>query len=155
MVTACSAVSIGTLHHSGTINPKYGSEPAVLFYTHISDQYTPFHTTVVDVGVRDATDVLDGLLYHESDLRIEEHYTDTAGFPDHLFALMHLLAFCCAPRIRDVADKRIFIPTGEKDKKLPVTRAVNGAFRAIDFQAPRGTLQNRTLGNVSKPHASS
>ncbi|HBO4950169.1 TPA: Tn3 family transposase, partial [Pseudomonas aeruginosa] len=25
------------------------------------------------------TYVLDGLLYHESDLRIEEHYTDTAG----------------------------------------------------------------------------
>ncbi|WP_375338236.1 Tn3 family transposase [Escherichia coli] len=31
---------------------------------------------------RDSTYVLDGLLYHESDLRIEEHYTDTAGFTD-------------------------------------------------------------------------
>jgi TnpA family transposase len=30
------------------------------------------------IGVRDSTDVLDGLLYHKSDLRIEEHYTDTA-----------------------------------------------------------------------------
>jgi TnpA family transposase len=45
---------------------------------------------VVNVGVRDSTYVLDGLLYHESDLRIEEHYTDTAGFTDHVFALMHL-----------------------------------------------------------------
>jgi TnpA family transposase len=44
--------------------------------------------------------VLDGLLYHESDLRIEEHYTDTAGFTDHVFALMHLLGFRFAPRIR-------------------------------------------------------
>ena len=26
-------------------------------------------------------------LYHESDLRIEEHYTDTSGFTDHVFAL--------------------------------------------------------------------
>ncbi|TLA77302.1 hypothetical protein E2E68_23545, partial [Salmonella enterica subsp. enterica serovar Kentucky] len=42
---------------------------------------------------------LDGLLYHESDLRIEEHYTDTAGFTDHVFALMHLLGFRFAPRI--------------------------------------------------------
>jgi TnpA family transposase len=41
------------------------------FYTHISDQYAPFHTKVVNVGVRDSTYVLDGLLYHESDLRIE------------------------------------------------------------------------------------
>jgi len=43
--------------------------------------------------VRDSTYVLDGLLYHESDLRIEEHYTDTAGFTDHVFALMHLLGY--------------------------------------------------------------
>ena len=64
-----------------------------LFYTHISDQYAPFSTRVVNVGVRDSTYVLDGLLYHESDLRIEEHYTDTAGFTDHVFALMHLLGF--------------------------------------------------------------
>ncbi|WP_431195644.1 Tn3 family transposase, partial [Escherichia coli] len=34
-----------------------------------------FSTRVVNVGVRDSTYVLDGLLYHESDLRIEEHYT--------------------------------------------------------------------------------
>ncbi len=43
---------------------------------------------MVNVGVHDSTYVLDGLLYHESDLRIEEHYTDTAGFTDHVFALM-------------------------------------------------------------------
>ena len=57
---------------TGHVNPKYGSEPGRLFYTHISDQYAPFSTRVVNVGVRDSTYVLDGLLYHESDLRIEE-----------------------------------------------------------------------------------
>ncbi|EPF6747034.1 TPA: Tn3 family transposase, partial [Klebsiella pneumoniae] len=87
---------------TGHINPKYGSSPGRTFYTHISDQYAPFHTKVVNVGVRDSTYVLDGLLYHESDLRIEEHYTDTAGFTDHVFALMHLLGFRFAPRIRDL-----------------------------------------------------
>jgi TnpA family transposase len=94
----------------GNINPKYGSEPGIQFYTHISDQYSPFHTQVINVGVRDSTYVLDGLLYHESDLRIEEHYTDTAGFTDHVFALMHLFNFRFAPRIRDLADKRLFVP---------------------------------------------
>ena len=47
--------------------------------------------------MRDATYVLDGLLYHESDLRIAEHYTDTAGFTDHLFAVMPLLSYRFAP----------------------------------------------------------
>jgi TnpA family transposase len=62
------------------------------------------------VGVRDSTYVLDGLLYHETDLRIEEHYTDTAGFTDHVFALMHLLGFRFAPRIRDLSETRIYVP---------------------------------------------
>ncbi len=95
---------------SGQINLKYGNDPGVTFYTHISDQYAPFHTKVISAAVRDATHVLDGLLYHESDLRIEEHYTDTAGFTDHVFALCHLLGFRFAPRIRDLADKRLYIP---------------------------------------------
>lgn len=99
----------GRGHAGGQVNLKYGQEPGVQFYTHIADQYAPFHTKVINATVRDATHVLDGLLYHESDLRIEEHYTDTAGFTDHVFALMHLLGFRFAPRIRDLGDKRLYI----------------------------------------------
>ncbi len=82
---------------SGQVNPKYGNEPGVTFYTHISDQYAPFRTKVIDAAARDATHVLDGLLYHDSDLRIEEHSTDPAGFTDHVFALCHLRGFRFAP----------------------------------------------------------
>ncbi len=53
--------------------------------------------------------MLDGLLYHESDLEIREHYTDTAGFTDHVFGLMHLLGFAFCPRIRDLHNKKLFI----------------------------------------------
>jgi len=56
------------------------------------------------------TYVLDGLLYHESDLRIEEHYTDTAGFTDHVFALMHMLGFRFAPRLRYLGETRLYVP---------------------------------------------
>ena len=81
-----------------------------MVYTHLSDRYAPFHSRVINANVRDATHVLDGLLYHESDVRIEEHYTDTAGFTDHVFGLCHLLGFRFAPRIRDLKDKRLHIP---------------------------------------------
>ena len=109
---------------AGQVNLKYGQEPGVQFYTHISDQYAPFHIKVINATVRDATHVLDGLLYHESDLRIEEHYTDTAGFTDHVFALMHLLGFRFAPRIRDLADKRLYIH-GD-DKQYPTLAGLIG-----------------------------
>ena len=103
----------GRAESTGHINPKYGSDPGRTFYTHISDQYAPFSAKVVNVGLRDSTYVLDGLLHHESDLAVEEHYTDTAGFTDHVFGLMHLLGFRFAPRIRDLGDTKLFIPKGD------------------------------------------
>ena len=79
---------------------------------------------MVNVGIRDSTYVLDGLLYHEPDLRIEEHYTDTAGFTDHVFALMHLLGFRFAPRIRDLKETKLYMPKNGKD--YPALQAMNG-----------------------------
>lgn len=100
---------------TGHVNPKYGAEPGRLIYTHVSDQYAPFHSKLINVGDRDATYVLDGLLYHESDLAIQELYTDTAGFTDHLFALMHLLGYRFAPRIRNIGDTRLYTPTSVQE----------------------------------------
>jgi TnpA family transposase len=108
----------------GEVNARYGNDPGATFYTHVSDQYSPFHTKVINATVRDATHVLDGLLYHESDLRIEEHYTDTAGFTDHVFALCHLLGYRFAPRIRDLADKRL--AAIEKPTRYPALEGLIG-----------------------------
>ena len=43
---------------TATINAKYGRDPTVTFYTHVSDQYGPFHTKVINSTVRDALHVL-------------------------------------------------------------------------------------------------
>ncbi len=75
---------------TGQVNLRYGTDPGINFYTHISDQYAPYHIKAITSTIRDATHELDGLLYHESELRIEEHYTDTNGFTDHIVALDEL-----------------------------------------------------------------
>jgi TnpA family transposase len=71
--------------------------------------------------------LLDGLLYHESDLRIEEHYTDTNGFTDHVFALMHLLGFRFAPRIRDLGDTKLYVP-GKPTDYPALTAMIGGTI---------------------------
>ena len=114
----------GRAESTGHINPKYGAEPGKMIYKHIADNYAPFSTKMVNVGMRDSTYVLDGLLCHESDLRIEEHYTDTAGFTDHVFALMHMLGFRFAPRIRDLGDTKLYIPGAIAD--YPALKAMIG-----------------------------
>jgi TnpA family transposase len=116
------------------VNLKYGQEPGVQFYTHLADQYAPFHTKVINATVRDATYVLDGLLYHESDLRIAEHYTDTAGFTDQVFGLMHLLGFRFAPRIRDLADKRLYIQ-GEAKASPTLAGLIGGTLNVKHIRA--------------------
>lgn len=102
----------GRRESSAQVNARYGTGPSIQFYTHISDRYAPFYTKVISAGVRDATHVLDGLLYHEADLEIEEHYTDTAGYTEQVFALCYLLGFRFAPRIRDLTAKKLFVLEG-------------------------------------------
>ena len=53
------------------------SDYALEFYSFIADNYAPFYGVPIECNERDAPYVLDGLLYNESDLQLEEHYTDT------------------------------------------------------------------------------
>jgi TnpA family transposase len=112
-------------------NVYYGTEPGVMFYTHLSDQYDPFYVKVISTTVRQASYALDGLLYHETDLAIQEHYTDTLGYTDHVFALCHLLGFRFAPRIRQFNHQRLYI--FEKATTYPQLQAHIGGRIEIDL----------------------
>jgi hypothetical protein len=54
----------------GRVNAHYGPEPGVKLYTHLSDQYGPFHSTTISATASEAPYPVDGLLYHETDLEI-------------------------------------------------------------------------------------
>jgi TnpA family transposase len=90
----------------GDINARYGVDPGFSFYTHVSDQHGPFHAKV-SAATHEAPYVLDGLLHHGSVLRIDEHFTDTGGATDHVFALCSMLGFRFCPRLRDFPDRRL------------------------------------------------
>jgi len=77
------------------------------FYTHVSDRYAPFNTKS-SPPTPEAAHVL-AACAPRSSLDIREHYTDTAGAIDHVFGLCCLLGFRFAPRIRDLADRRLYV----------------------------------------------
>ena len=56
--------------------------------------------------------MLDGLLYHQSGLQIDEHAVDTGGVSDHCFGLLPFFGYRFAPRIRDLKDRRLHLPPG-------------------------------------------
>jgi TnpA family transposase len=65
---------------------------------------------VVRTTVRDATYVLDGILDNQTELPIEKHTTDTAGYSDLVFALFDLLGLQFAPRLAGLPERRLFRP---------------------------------------------
>lgn len=92
---------------SAAVNAKYGVNPGVRFYTHISDQYGPYHPLVISATGSEAPHVLDGLLMHGTSLQITEHYTDTGGASDHVFGCTHMLGCRYVPRLRDLPERRL------------------------------------------------
>ncbi|EKE30791.1 transposase [Salimicrobium jeotgali] len=99
-------LGVSSLHADS--NPHYGTGKGTTIYRFTSDQFSSYYTKIIHTNSRDATHVLDGLLHHETDLKIEEHFTDTAGYTDQIFGLTHLLGFKFAPRIRDLSDSKLF-----------------------------------------------
>ncbi|MDO8986386.1 Tn3 family transposase [Cypionkella sp.] len=91
------------------INAKYGHEPGLKAYTHVSDQFGPFATQTIPATVNEAPYILDGLLMTGAGQKIREQYADTGGFTDHVFAVTALLGFQFIPRIRDLPSKRLHL----------------------------------------------
>jgi TnpA family transposase len=101
---------------NATFNPKYfaGAGRSISVYTHIADTWMPFYTQVITCNVRQAPYVLDGLLYHGTQLQPREHYTDTHGYTDLIFGVTHLLGVRFAPRLKDLPEQRLWrLPNAE------------------------------------------
>jgi TnpA family transposase len=84
------------------------------------------YTRVISATMSEAPYVLDGLHHHahQTDLRIVEHYTDTAGATDHVFGLCHLLGYRFAPRIKDLKDRKLY--TVDKPATWPLLAPLIG-----------------------------
>ena len=115
---------LGVSSLQADFNPHYGNGRGTTIYRFTSDQFSSYYTKIIHTNSRDATHVLDGLLNHETDLNIQEHYTDTAGYTDQVFGLTQLLGFRFAPRIRDLADVKLFTLSTVDDYK-----GLNSMFR--------------------------
>lgn len=81
---------------------------ALEFYTFIADNYAPFYSLPIECKDRDAPFVLDGLLYNESKLEIEEHYVDSHGYTENNFAAFAMYGKRFAPRIKGIGKQRIY-----------------------------------------------
>jgi TnpA family transposase len=109
------------------------SDFALEFYTFVADNYAPFYSLPIECTDRDAAFVLDGLLYNESELDIEEHYTDTHGYTELNFAAFAMVGLRFCPRIRGVQHQRIYRIDPNRDYGA-LAALVARADRTIDTE---------------------
>ena len=89
-----------------TWSPRF-QDYALEFYSFVADNYAPFYSIPIECTDRDAAYVLDGLLYNESDLAIEEHYTDTHGYTET--HQIHVVAYDAAGNEAESEKVRIYV----------------------------------------------
>jgi TnpA family transposase len=109
------------------------SDFALEFYSFVADNYAPFDSTPIECTDRDAAFVLDGLLYNESDLDLEEHYTDTHSYTEINFAAFAMLGRRFCPRIRGLQKQRLYRLDVGRDYG-PLAGLVSPTDRTIDPQ---------------------
>ena len=100
-------------------NARQGSEPGSVFYGFISDRFASYYSRVIAAAASEAPYVLDGLMHHESAVEIHEHATDTAGAVESIFALTHAFGYRFAPRIRGLANRKLYVTERGMGDNLP------------------------------------
>jgi TnpA family transposase len=88
---------------------------ALAFYTFVADNYAPLHSQPIECNEGEAPYALDGIINNESDLIIEEHYTDTRAASCVIFTAFEFLGLKFNPRIKGIQNHRLFKIDRNKD----------------------------------------
>ena len=109
----------------GAYHPRHFGyyDRAVSVYSHIGDRLGVYGTLVISCAPREATYVLTGILDNDTSIDPEMHTTDTHGFTEALWGLCHLHGIDFMPRLKDLADQRLW-----KLHNCQIPDALNGLF---------------------------
>ncbi len=85
----------------------FGQLKGISVYSFIDDRQALFHNTVLSPGEREAAYVIDGIMKNDV-IKSFIHSTDTHGYSEAIFAIMHLLGVSFAPRIKKLGKQRLY-----------------------------------------------
>ncbi len=112
----------------------FGHGRGVSVCTFIDERNFLFHSTVVSSAEKEAAYVIDGLM-HNDVVKSDVHSTDTHGYTDVVFGVMHLLGFSFAPRIKNVGKATLHSVTHKRSE-----------YEAEDFKIlPKGYINTALI----------
>lgn len=99
-------VAVDSLHANYSFK-YFGQDQGVSTYTFIDMRHLLPFSLVISAAEHEAHYVIDGLM-HNDVVKSDIHSTDTGGYSEVLFGVMHLLGFSFAPRIKNFATCKLY-----------------------------------------------
>jgi TnpA family transposase len=87
---------------------------AASVHSFIDERHLLFHTLVVSAAERESAWVIDGLM-HNDVIKSDIHSTDTHGYTEAIFGVMHLLGISYAPRIKNFRIQKLYLFKSRKE----------------------------------------
>ena len=102
----------------------------VMIYWHVEKKSSCIYSQLKSCSSSEVAAMIEGVLKHCTDLKIDRNYVDTHGQSEVAFAFSHLLNFSLMPRFKSLSKKKLYLPDNELKNDLnnlkPIlTRSIN------------------------------
>jgi len=103
----------------------------VMIYWHVEKNSTCIYSQLKSCSSSEVANMIEGVLKHCTDLKIDRNYVDTRGQSEVAFAFSHLLNFSLMPRFKSLSKKKLYVPNNEIKNNLPNLKPI--LTRSIDW----------------------
>jgi len=91
----------------------------VMIYWHVEKKSSCIYSQLKSCSSSEVAAMIEGVLKHCTDIKIDRNYVDTHGQSEVAFAFSHLLDFSLMPRFKSLATKKLYLPHMGIKEKLP------------------------------------
>jgi len=107
--------------------------PGVLIYWHVERKAACIYSQLKSCASSEVAAMIEGVLRHCTDMRVQTAYTDSRGQSEIGFAFTHLLGFKLMPRLKGIHKQKLYRPVAGQPQAYPrlqsaLTRPINWAL---------------------------
>lgn len=108
---------------------RYGGR-GVMIYWHVERKSVCIYSQLKTCSSSEVAAMIEGLLRHCTDMKVEKNYVDTHGQSEVAFAFCHLLGFQLLPRLKRIHKQKLYRPATGQSNAYPnlqpvLTRPIN------------------------------
>jgi TnpA family transposase len=96
---------------------RYGGR-GVMIYWHVDKRSTCIYSQLKKCSSSEVANMIEGVLEHCTDMKVEKQYVDTHGQSEVAFAFCRLLGFDLMPRLKNISSQKLYLPDGSIKKEL-------------------------------------